>query len=65
MNHRSIYRMFAFDLRYEKDRMGAEAKHPNFKFALANDDNLCLEIVLTRKIISVNSDVSKIFDILS
>ena len=53
---KSSYRIYIFDIRYQRDHIGAQAIQPNFKFAHGFADNICHALVLTRRIISVNSD---------
>ena len=60
INHRTFksnYRKYVFDTRYQSDL--------NFKFSVAVADVICHALVLTRKVISVNSDGNKMIDIVS
>ena len=45
--------------------MGPQPIPLNFKFSTAVADVICHALVLTRKVISVNSDVNKMVDIIS
>ena len=68
INHRtfkSIYRIYVFDARYQSDHIGPQPKQLNFKFSAAVADVQCNALVLTRKVISVNSDGNKMVDIIS
>ena len=68
INHRtykSSYRIYVFDTRYQSDHIGPQPKNPNFKISAAVADVLCHALVLTRKVISVNSDGNKMVDIIS
>ena len=68
MNQRKFknsYRIYVFDSRYQSDHIGPQPIQLNFKFSAANVDVICHAIVLTRKVISVNSDGSKMVDIIS
>ena len=67
-NHRtfrSSHRIYVFDTRYQNDHIGQQPKQFSFKFSVAVADVLCLALVLTRKVINVNSDGNKMFDIVS
>ena len=68
INHRtfkSSYRIYVFDTRYQSDHIGPQPIQPNFKFSAAVLDVICHALVLTRKVISVNSDGNKMVDIIS
>ena len=68
INHRpfkSSYRIYVFDTRYQSDHIGPQPKQLNFKFSAAVADIICHGLVLTRKVISVNSDGNKKVDIVS
>ena len=68
INHRtfkSIYRIYVFDTRYQSDHIGPQPIQLNFKFSAAVADVICHALVLTRKVISVNSDGNKMVDIIS
>ena len=68
MNHRifkSIYRIYVFDTRYQSDHIGPQPIQLNFKFNAPVADVICDALVLTRKVISVNSDGNKMVDIIS
>ena len=68
INHRtfkSIYRIYVFDTRYQSDHIGPQPIQINFKFSAAVADVICHVLVLTRKVISVNSDDNKMVDIIS
>ena len=59
LNHRvfkSNYRIYVFDTRYQSDHIGPQTIQLNFKFSAAVADVICHALVLTRKVISVNSD---------
>ena len=67
INHRtfkSSYRIYVFDTRYQSDHIGPQPIQLNFKFSAAVADVICHALVLTRKIISVNSDGNKMVDII-
>ena len=68
INHRtfkSSYRIYVFDNRYQRDHIGSQPIQLNFKFSAAVADVICHALVLTRKVISVNSDGNKMDDIVS
>ena len=68
INHRafkSTYRIYVFDTRYRSDHIGPQSIQLNFKFSAAVADVLCYALVLTRKVISVNSDGNEMVDIVS
>ena len=68
INHRifkSSYRIYVFDTRYHSDHIGPQPIQLNFKFSAAVVDVICHAFVLTRKVISVNSDGNKMVDIIS
>ena len=68
INHRtfrSSYRIYVFDTRYQRYHIGPQPIQLNFKFSAAVADVTCRALVLTRKIISVNSDGNKMVDIVS
>ena len=68
INHRTfkgIYGIYAFDNIYQTDQKGAQPIQLNFKFSAAFADVKSLALVLTRKIVSVNSDGNKMADIIS
>ena len=60
---KSSYRIYVFDTRYQTNHIGPQPIQLNFKFSAA--DVICHSLVLTRKVISVNSDVNKMVDIVS
>ena len=62
---KSSYRIYVFDTRYQNDQIGPQPIQLNFKFGAAVADVICHALVLTRKVISVNSDVNKMVDIIS
>ena len=67
-NHRifkSSFRIYAFDTRYQSDHIGPQPIQLNFKFSAAVADVICHALVLTRKVISVNSNGKKMVDIIS
>ena len=67
INHRtfkSSYRIYVFDTRYQSDHIGPQPIQLNFKFSAAVADVICHALVLTRKVISVNSDRNRIVDII-
>ena len=67
-NHRtfkSSYRIYVFDTRYQSDHIGPQSIQLKFKFSAAVADVICHALVLTRKVISVNSDGNKMVDIIS
>ena len=68
INHRTFksnYRTCVFDTRYQRDHIGPQSIQLNFKFSAAVADVICHALVLTRKVISVNSDGNKMVDIIS
>ena len=68
INHRtfkSSYRKYVFDTRYQNDRISPQTMKHNFKFSRAVADVICHALVLTRKVISVNSGCNKMVDIIS
>ena len=68
INHRtfkSSYRIYVFDTRYQRDHIGPQPIQLNFKFSAAVADVICHALVLTTKVISVNSDGNKMVDIIS
>ena len=68
INHRpfkSNYRIYVFDTRYESDHIGPQPIQLNFKFSAAVAEIICHALVLTRKVISVNSDGNKMVYIVS
>ena len=68
INHgtfKSSPRIYVFDTRYQSGHLGPQPIQLNFKFSAAVADALCHALVLTRKVISVNSDGNKMVDIIS
>ena len=68
INHRtfkSSYRIYVFDTRYQSDYIGPQPIQLNFKFSAAVANVICHALVLTRKVISMNSDGNKMVDIIS
>ena len=68
INHRtfkSSCRIYVFDTRYQSDHIGPQPIQLNFKFFAAIADVIYHALVLTRKVISVNSDGNKMVDIIS
>ena len=68
INHRTLkssYKIYVFDTRYQSDHIGLQQIQLNFKFSAAVADVICHALALTRKVISVNSDGNKMFDIVS
>ena len=68
INHRkfkSNYRIYVLDTRYQRDHIGPQPIQLNFKFSAAVANVICHALVLTRKVISVNSDGNKMVDIIS
>ena len=57
--------MYVFDTRYQSDHIGPQPIQLNFKFIAAVADVICHALVLTRKVVSVNSDGNKMVDIVS
>ena len=51
-----------FDTRYQSDHIDPQPIQLNFKFSAAVADVKCHALVLTRKVISVNSDGNKMVD---
>ena len=62
---KSNYRIYVFDNRYQSDHIGPQPVQLNFKFSAAVADGICHALVLTRKVISVNSDGNKMVGIIS
>ena len=62
---KSSYRIYVFDTRYQNYHIGPQPIQLNFKFSVAVADVICHALVLTRKVISVNSDGNKMVDIVS
>ena len=68
INHRTLknsHRIYVFDTRYKSDHIGPQPIKLNFKFSAAVADVICHALVLTGKVISVNSDGNKMVDIVS
>ena len=68
INHRTIEsnnRIYVFDTRYQRDHISPQPIQLNFNFSAAVADIICHALVLTRKVISVNSDGNKMVDIIS
>ena len=68
INHRTFksnYRIYVFDTGYQRDHIGPQPIQLNFKFSAAVADVICHALVLTRKVISVNSGGNKMVDIIS
>ena len=68
INHRTFksnYRICVFDTRYQSDHIGPQPIQINFNFCAAVADVICHALVLTRNVISVNSDGNKMVDIVS
>ena len=68
INHRtfkSSSRIYVFDTRYHMYHIGQQPTKLNFKFSAAVADVICHALVLTRKVISVNSEGNKMVDIVS
>ena len=61
---KSNYRIYVFDTRYQSDHIGPQPIQLNFKVSAAVADVICHALVLTRKVISVNSDGNKMVDII-
>ena len=62
---KSSYRIYAFDTRYQSDHIGPQPIQLNFKFSAAVAGVICHALVLTRTVITVNSDGNKMVDIVS
>ena len=68
INHRtfkSSFRIYVIDTRYQNDHIGPQTIQLYFKFSAAVADVICHALVLSRKVISVNSDGKKMVDIIS
>ena len=68
INHRTFksnYRIYVFDTRHQRDQIGPQPIQLKFIFSAAVADVICHALVLTRKVISVNSDGNKMVDIIS
>ena len=68
INHRTLkssYRIYVFYTRYQSDHIGPQPIQINFKFSAAVADVICHALVLTIKVISVNSNGNKMVDIIS
>ena len=57
--------MYVFDTRYQSDHIGPQPIKLNFSFSAAAADFICHALVLTRRVISDNSDGNKMVDIIS
>ena len=62
---KSSYRIYVFDTRNQSDHIGPQPIQLIFKFSAAVADVICHALVLTRKVISVNSDGNKMVYIIS
>ena len=62
---KSIYRIYVIDTRYQNDHIGPQPIQLNFKFSAAAAVVVGHALVLTRKVISDNSDGKKVVDIVS
>ena len=62
---KNSYRIYVFDTRYQTDHIGPKPIQFSFKFSAAVADVICQALVLTRKVISVNSDGNKTVDMVS
>ena len=68
INHKtfkSSYKIYIFDTRYQYDHIAPQPIQLKFKLSVAVADVICHALVLTRKVISVNSDGNKMVDIVS
>ena len=68
INHRtfkSSYRIYVFYTTYQSDHIGPQPIQLNFKFSAAVAYVICHALVLTRKVINVNSDGNKMVAIIS
>ena len=68
INHRTFkcsYRIFVFDTRYQNDHIGPQLIQLNVIFSAGVADVMCHALVLTRKVITVNSDGNRMVDIIS
>ena len=68
INHRtfkSSHRVYVFDTRYQNDQIGPQPIQLNLKFSVAVANVISHALLLTRKVISVNSDGNKTVDIIS
>ena len=66
INHRTFkcrYRIYVIDTRYQKSHIGPQLIQINFKVSAAVADVICHALVLSRKVIGVNSDGNKMVDI--
>ena len=66
INHRtfkSSYRIYVFDTIYQSDHIDPQPTQLNFKFSAAVADFVCHALVVTRKLINVNSDRNKMVDV--
>ena len=64
-SYRIYIYIYIFDTRYQSDHIGPQPIHLKFKFSAAVSNVICHALVLTRKVISVNSVGNKMADILS
>ena len=62
---KSSYRIYVFDTRYQNDHICQKPIQPKFKFSAAVADVICHALVLTRKVISINSDGNEMVGIIS
>ena len=60
---KGTYRIYEFDNRYQCGHFSTDTKPLNCKLNATLAEDICNASVLTKIIISVNSDHSKIFDI--
>ena len=68
INHRTFknsFRLYVFDTRYNNNQIGPQPIQLNFKFSAAVADVICHALVLTSKVISVNSDGKNMVDVIS
>ena len=68
INHRIFkdnYKIYVFDTRYQNDHIDPQLIQLNFKISAAVADVICHALLLTRKVISTNSEGNKIVDIVS
>ena len=62
---KSSYRIYVFHTRYQNDHIGVQPIQLNFKFSAAVADVICHALVLTRKVVSVNSDRNNMADVIN
>ena len=65
LEHLKVVIDCVFDTRYQREHIGPTPIQPTFKFSAVVADVISHALVLTKKIVSVNSDGNKMIDIVS